>query len=57
MVNAPQRRLAFWPSVAGGAAALLVALGIWVGSRGLRYFDAALVGYAAATVFLAFGVT
>src|SRR4029450_3441626 len=56
MVNAPQRRLAIWPSVAGGAAALLVALAIWVGSRGLRYFDAALVGYATATVFLAFGV-
>jgi hypothetical protein len=36
MVNAPQRRLAIWPSVAGGAAALLVALAIWVGSRGLR---------------------
>jgi hypothetical protein len=56
MVNAPQHRLAIWPSVAGGAAALLVALAIWVGSRGLRYFDAALVGYATATVFLAFGV-
>ena len=56
MVNAPQRRLAIWPSVAGGAAALLVALAIWVGSRGLRDFDAALVGYATATVFLAFGV-
>ena len=39
------------------AAALLVALAIWVGSRGLRYFDAALVGNATATVFLAFGVT
>src|SRR6266511_246149 len=43
-------------SVAGGAAALLVALAIWAGSRGLRNFDAALVGYATATVFLAFGV-
>ena len=39
---------AIWPSVAGGAAALLVALGVWVGSRGLRYFDAALIGYARA---------
>jgi hypothetical protein len=32
-------------------------LAIYAGSRGLRYFDAALVGYATATVFLAFGVT
>jgi hypothetical protein len=45
------------PSVAGGVAAVVVALAIYVGSRGLRYFDAALVGYATATVFLAFGVT
>src|SRR5919106_1702412 len=44
------------PSVAGGVAAVLVALAIYAGSRGLRYFDAALVGYATATVFLAFGV-
>jgi hypothetical protein len=43
-------------SVAGAAAALLVALAIWAGSRGLRTFDAALVGYATATVFLAFGI-
>jgi hypothetical protein len=45
------------PSVAGGVAAVVVALAIYAGSRGLRYFDAALVGYATATVFLAFGVT
>ena len=38
-------------------AAVVVALVIYAGSRGLRYFDAALVGYATATVFLAFGVT
>ena len=44
------------PSLAGGVAAALVALAIYLGSRGLRYFDAALVGYATATVFLAFGV-
>jgi hypothetical protein len=44
------------PSVAGGVAAVVVALAIFAGSRGLRYFDAALVGYATATVFLAFGV-
>jgi hypothetical protein len=43
-------------SAAGAAAAVLVALAIWAGSRGLRTFDAALVGYATATVFLAFGV-
>jgi hypothetical protein len=30
---------------------------IYAGSRGLRYFDAAVIGYAAATIFLAFGVT
>jgi hypothetical protein len=57
MVTAPQRRLAIWPSVAGGVAAVVVALAIYAGSRGLRYFDAALVGYATATVFLASGVT
>src|SRR5215211_5232908 len=45
------------PSVAGGVAAVIVALAIYLGSRGLRQFDAALVGYATATVFLAFGVT
>jgi hypothetical protein len=45
------------PSVAGGIAAALVALAIYLGSRGLRYFDAALIGYATATVFLALGVT
>ena len=44
-------------SVIGAAAAVLVAALIYLGSRGLRYFDAALLGYAAATVFLAFGVT
>jgi hypothetical protein len=45
------------PSVAGAVAAVVVALAIYAGSRGLRYFDAALVGYATATVFLAFGIT
>ena len=44
------------PSVAGGVAAVVVALAIYAGQPGLRYFDAALVGYATATVFLAFGV-
>lgn len=43
-------------SVAGAAAGLLTAGAIYLGSRGLRTFDAALVGYATATIFLAFGV-
>jgi hypothetical protein len=43
-------------SIAGAAAAALTAAAIWLGSRGLRHFDAALVGYATATVMLAFGV-
>jgi hypothetical protein len=43
-------------SVAGAAAAVVTAAAIWLGSRNLRYFDAALVGYATATVVLAFGV-
>ena len=44
-------------SLVGAAAAILVAVLVYLGSRGLRYFDAALIGYAAGTVFLAFGVT
>lgn len=43
-------------SVAGAAAAAITAAAIYVGSRGLRTFDAALIGYATATIFLAFGV-
>jgi hypothetical protein len=43
-------------SVAGAAAAVITAAAIWLGSRNLRNFDAALVGYATATVVLAFGV-
>jgi NNP family nitrate/nitrite transporter-like MFS transporter len=43
-------------SLAGAAAALTTATGIYLGSRGLRYFDAALVGYATATVVLVFGL-
>jgi hypothetical protein len=43
-------------SFAGAAAATLTAVAIYLGSRRLRNFDAALVGYATATVFLAFGV-
>ncbi|HJZ86699.1 MAG TPA: MFS transporter [Polyangia bacterium] len=37
-------------------AAALVVAGIYFGSRGLRDFDAALVSYAGATVFCAFGL-
>jgi len=44
------------PSLIAAVAAAAVALAIYAGSRGLRYFDAALVGYATATVVLAFGV-
>lgn len=44
-------------SVGGTIAAALVIAAIWFGSRQLRNFDAPLVGYACATVFLAFGVT
>lgn len=43
-------------SVAGAAAAVVTAGAIFLGSRGLRTFDAALVGYATATICLAFGV-
>ncbi len=41
----------------GMAAAVLMSAAIFAGSRGLQNFDAALIGYATATVFLAFGVT
>ena len=44
-------------ALAGVAVAILLATLIFFGSRNLRFFDAALIGYAAATVFLAFGVT
>lgn len=37
--------------------ALVLAAAIFFGSHSLKHFDAALVGYATATVFLAFGVT
>jgi hypothetical protein len=44
-------------SVVAAVVAGAVVVAIVAGSRGLRDFDAALVGYATATVFLAFGVT
>jgi hypothetical protein len=40
----------------GLAAALLLIVGIFVGSRGLKDFDPALVSYAGASVFSAFGI-
>jgi hypothetical protein len=43
-------------SLAGAVAAAVTAAAIWLGSRNLGYFDAALIGYATATVMLAFGV-
>ena len=43
-------------SAAGAVAALLTAVAIYLGSGALRRFDAALIGYATATVFLAFGL-
>jgi len=44
-------------SLLGAASAALVTGGIFLGSRNLANFDAALVGYAVATVLMAFGVT
>ena len=44
-------------SAVATAAAVLMTVAIYAGSRALQNFDAALIGYATATVFLAFGVT
>jgi len=44
-------------SIIASLAALVLTLAIYVGSGGLQNFDAALIGYATATIFLAFGVT
>lgn len=43
-------------TIVGGLAATTILLGIYFGSRELRDFDAALVSYAGATVFCAFGL-
>lgn len=51
------RRAGLSPNVAGAGAAALVTGAIFLGSRNLANFDVALVGYAVATIFLAFGVT
>jgi hypothetical protein len=53
----PRRRpISISASVAGAVAAAVTAAAIYLGSRNLRYFDAALIGYATATIVLAFGV-
>src|SRR3954470_15432111 len=46
-------RAIFWGVVATALLASLIVLG----SRNLRHFDAALVGYTFATLFAAFGIT
>lgn len=43
-------------SLAGAIVAVVLAVGIYLGSDALRNFDAALIGYATATVVLTFGV-
>jgi hypothetical protein len=52
----PQSRGTAIARIVGLAAAAVVIVGIYAGSRRLRDFDTALVSYAAATVFAAFGV-
>ncbi|HEX6310738.1 MAG TPA: MFS transporter [Acidimicrobiia bacterium] len=52
-----RRGVDVWASAVATAVSVAVLAAIVLGSRGLRDFDAALVGYATATVFLAFGVT
>ena len=43
-------------SIAGGVAAAVLTLLVFAGSDALRNFDAALIGYATATIVLTFGV-
>jgi len=43
-------------ALTGGLVALVLVAGIYFGSRGLKDFDTALVPYAAASVFAAFGI-
>jgi hypothetical protein len=45
-----------WATLVGLLAAATVTVGIYFGSRGLKDFDTALVPYAGATVFSAFGL-
>jgi hypothetical protein len=55
-VGQPQRRIDPVASAYAVAAAIALAAAIYFGSRELSNFDEALIGYATATVFLAFGV-
>jgi len=50
--NSDVRHAVFW----GVLVAALLAVGIFLGSNGLKYFDAALVPYTGACVFAAFGI-
>jgi hypothetical protein len=43
-------------SLVGAGAAVALCVAIYLGSRGLRDFDSALVPYAVASIFLAFGI-
>src|SRR6266700_979031 len=56
-----RRRLLFQvvplATMAGAAAAVGVTIAIYVGSTHLEHFDTSLIGYATATVFLAFGAS
>ncbi|HVT99729.1 MAG TPA: hypothetical protein VHE33_19675, partial [Acidobacteriaceae bacterium] len=49
--DAHRPRLRFRALVAGTVAAVVLIALIAIGSRGFRWFDAALIGYAVATVF------
>ena len=49
-------RASLWASFTGAAAAAGLAVSVFVGSGSLRNFDAALIGYATATIVLTFGV-
>ena len=51
-----RRRLRQRAALVGALVSLALVLAIVLGSRGLRDFDSALLPYAVATVFLAFGV-
>lgn len=49
-------RASRWATVAGAIAAATLTTAVYVGSDALRNFDAALIGYATATILLTFGV-
>jgi hypothetical protein len=54
--DASLRRAGVSSSIAGAVAAFVLTALVFAGSGGLRNFDAALIGYATATIVLAFGV-